>query len=806
MTTAVTDDTAPRARPTPAPLALLPEVLLLPLLAVLVAAPALLRGELIGRGEIAHEYSMYAFVARSFRAGHLPLWNPYTVSGSPGLADPVANTFYPLTALLLTFTSVSTALNTMILLHTVLAGALMHWYLGVLGRSRPGRLVGAIVYMLSGFVAWRILSGDIPRLATYAWIPLLFGLVDEIAAGRRGAGAALLGGLVLAWQFFAGDPQTFTYAALAMAAYACFRVASEPSGPASTPNPRRAAGLVVLLFVIGAGVACPQALPTLEEFSQSNRAGFGAAFTTLGSVPPIGLVSLVAPRFFGDEIHGWWGEGELQAPEFYPHAASFYTGFFTIVLAITALLGGRPRWHVWFFAGLAVAVLWTALGTFGYIYRAVAYVPLLRSFRDIENVNVLLPLCTSVLAAIGFDRFLEEGDRPEFWSRVLRHVAFAVGAAIVIVGVTLLAEHESGLELLSLPVVRRALAESVVFLVLAWAGSAYLIRTRARHDAAPWWLAAAAVAFLAADLLYSAAPMAAAGTDPRTLVAPDAITRYLAQDHTVFRVSGFYDRGPMFAIQDVDGEPSLLLARYQEYTDVLQGRDPDRAVRPEGPHGVFVRTGLDSPLLALLNVKYSILPGGALRGRRSRDPSRPVQVATDFFIYKNPQAAPRVFATPNYRVRSGRAAILRELTRPGYDPADFVVLEQQPALPPEFTASAAGQDAGANIRVASYEDAQVVLRGRFPRPAFVVLNDMYYPEWRAEVDGRPAPIYRANYLFRAVAVPAGRHEIRFAYRDRMLWLGTAIALLTLAGGVAVFLTERPRPGARRRRLPAARNA
>ncbi|HEV2282700.1 MAG TPA: hypothetical protein VGX75_09985, partial [bacterium] len=79
----------------------LPELLVLPLLALVVAAPPLLRGDLIGRGEIAHEYSLYAFVGREIHMGRLPLWNPYTVSGNPGLADPASNVFYPLTTPLL---------------------------------------------------------------------------------------------------------------------------------------------------------------------------------------------------------------------------------------------------------------------------------------------------------------------------------------------------------------------------------------------------------------------------------------------------------------------------------------------------------------------------------------------------------------------------------------------------------------------------------------------------------------------------------------------------------------------------------
>ena len=51
-----------------------------------------------------------------------------------------------------------------------------------------------------------------------------------------------------------------------------------------------------------------------------------------------------------------------------------------------------------------------------------------------------------------------------------------------------------------------------------------------------------------------------------------------------------------------------------------------------------------------------------------------------------------------------------------------------------------------------------------PGGGWVVLNDLWHPWWFAEVDGKAAELLRANVLFRAVAVPAGRHVVRFTFR------------------------------------------
>ena len=68
------------------------------------------------------------------------------------------------------------------------------------------------------------------------------------------------------------------------------------------------------------------------------------------------------------------------------------------------------------------------------------------------------------------------------------------------------------------------------------------------------------------------------------------------------------------------------------------------------------------------------------------------------------------------------------------------------------------------MRIASYRNTEVILQADSPDGGWVVLNDLWHPWWFAEVDGKPAPILRANVLFRAVAVPPGGHTVRFMFR------------------------------------------
>jgi uncharacterized membrane protein YfhO len=61
----------------------------------------------------------------------------------------------------------------------------------------------------------------------------------------------------------------------------------------------------------------------------------------------------------------------------------------------------------------------------------------------------------------------------------------------------------------------------------------------------------------------------------------------------------------------------------------------------------------------------------------------------------------------------------------------------------------------------------------------LVVNDTYYPGWRAFIDGRPAPILRANGAFRGVRVPAGARSVSFAFEPMSFRLGAWASAATV---------------------------
>ena len=93
------------------------------------------------------------------------------------------------------------------------------------------------------------------------------------------------------------------------------------------------------------------------------------------------------------------------------------------------------------------------------------------------------------------------------------------------------------------------------------------------------------------------------------------------------------------------------------------------------------------------------------------------------------------------------------------------------------------------MEVEQYGSHEIRLRVDAPSAGFVVLTDLFYPGWRAEVDGTRAEIHRANYLFRMVRVGKGPHEVRFVYSGSTFYKGLALSIFAVVILAAVAVLE-----------------
>ena len=110
----------------------------------------------------------------------------------------------------------------------------------------------------------------------------------------------------------------------------------------------------------------------------------------------------------------------------------------------------------------------------------------------------------------------------------------------------------------------------------------------------------------------------------------------------------------------------------------------------------------------------------------------------------------------NQALRADFDAMIETGVWPSTDFRNVVLLENPPA-------NVAPKSPG-RARIASYENTEVLIETSSREGGWVVLNDVWHPWWRVEIDGVPAPLLRANAIFRAVEVPPGEHKVRFHFQ------------------------------------------
>jgi hypothetical protein len=757
-------------------------------------------------------------------AGRIPLWNPYILCGTPHLADFQSAVFHPVNLLLNAFDPLWAA-GAFVAVHLFLAALFLYLMLREFRIGPAPSLIGALSFLFNAYFATYL--GHPPHIATGCWMPLLFLLAKRRMDGR--------GGLLLpastALAVLGGFPQTLLYALLALAAFALHCWAGEPR-----PGRGRAfvrVGGLALLLLLGVGLTLFQILPTAELGRLSGRSEIAlGAILTENQPGPWALLRVLLPDFFGNPVSETYWLAALYGPLSHPSDLGFigYAGVIPFLLAVSALfLSGRRE--VRYFAGLAAVALLLAFsaGVFSLFYHVL---PLARFSSGLHRLQFPFLFAVASLAGFGADevfRRAEGGSR-----RWAIHTAGAwllllpIGAAALYGGGPLLlgraserlarAEAASGgpeANPLGIPVVARhyltAGREDWVrfewngfgrFALLAAAGAALVVLAtrgrRARLAAAGLLvLVVAADGWMFARLYYTPQPR-------RSTFAGDPSLAVLRSEKEPFRVARFTweyllpsNTGLPYGIEDLQGANALLP---REYGDLFLAVDP--LLHPDGRRITPFRRRAEIalPLWDLLGVRYFLLspPRPSLDGGVA-DPERLVEgldglrvVSREpFVLVENTEALPRAFLRHSYRVETDRSRVLREVTSPEFDPIGAVWVESAPPFASEEPAVL--PDDGCTI--ISREGATLTVRTRSDRSALLFVGETYFPGWEATVDRARAPILRADYAFRAVALSPGEHEVVFRYRPRSF--RTGLLLSSCLFGVYMFWVIARRRGVRR---------
>lgn len=720
-----------------------------------------------GGGDLAAQYFPYfRFAADSLQQGVFPLWNPYTNAGSPFAADVQTALYYPpnWVAWVLARPLTYDWLEALAMIHVGLGG-FFGWLLARrLGTPWYAAFAAGLAFAFSGAMVARI--GHVTALATMAWLPLVLLLVLE-ALRRRSLRWATGAGVALAVAILAGHTQMAYYLVLAAGLlWAWWLLVPARRLGLDRRGWLRIAAILPVTGLFAAGIAAVQLLPTAQLLGLSVRNDLGFLSAVEFSVPPVSLVHLLVPWFFGTTANDYWGiTGSLTE-------GFGYVGIATLVFALLGLLVQRRNHLAWFFLLLAGLGLFLSLGQetalYGWLYR---FLPGFDKVRAPGRFLVLFDLGIVMLAAFGIAALGQPVTRRLRWpvtvtARSATVLLVLVGAVLVPVLLYALLTSQ-GASPVIFERVRTALNSAVLASILLGLAIALLVAWRRVPASRAPLVGILAAALVILDVVSATIRFSPGEGDPTGQYEHPAVFAWLREQPGTFRIDAFTDVGGTWA-------PNIpMVERIPDAAD-----SPVNPLRLEAFDDYWGALGSRSvPGYELLNVRYVV---GSKQVQL--DWSRFEPALTDrprVNLHQHQRELPRALVVPSAQVLP-REDLLARLRDTSWDPRQTLLLESAPPVTP-----AAGTGTVESITFPTTNE--VVLRGT-GTGGWLLLADTDYPGWRATVNGRPVEVVTANGLFRAVPLPDGPFEVVFTFRPDLWIAGIVVSVVSLGLALGILLS------------------
>jgi hypothetical protein len=733
---------------------------------------AWIKGLTLVQRDTAGVYAPLRWLAgQAVRTGHLPLWNPFCATGMPYLGETIHGVLHPVsiaTAFLFPGDGIDPLLG-----GYVLAGGLGAWVFARVSGASPGAcILAAFAYGLSGYPL--SMTGNLVYLAGAGTVPW-------VLAGLRAAGSTptawsfSLGACAVASGVFSGDIQM-----VVVATAAGLILAAEGGG-------LRGLGTALVAAIVGILIAGIQLVPSWDYLQLTNRTLALADFdVNQWDFAPWRLPELVSPGFFWRPEEGSQSASVFMAlgdPTWFnvPFSESVFVGIATLLLAFAGSRSSRTS-RVLLLS--AVVIFWLAMGRYLGARTVQNIVPIVKGFRYGEKYLSVFLACMAVLAALGADRLTKE-------TRLARRYALIalVVAALFLAGWILLlafpgvAERGGGAGRHLIQGLPHAFGACLAFAACCMVA----VRGRAAHSLAGMvavvWVSCCAASAYALRPGHPEARVAAA---PPALTAP-------APGPRIFNVSNPLPRTPRAGWDGIDELDFGVLSTLGANTNAryrIDNFSVDTGLFPIRWFRLTESLKLDIPVaVRRYGVTHLVFPHSETAGGKAetdRITARGTHLLTDprndmefWDIPHRPWASfpGRVVSVPDL---DEALRYVRFMLETGGMETAVESDAPLPAAPGSIVSIARAQE-----RLEIVADATA--------DATLVVNDAFWPGWRATIDGKEVPVFAADALVRAVSWPVGRHTLVMVYEPSDVKRGKWLSIVGVGALCAVcFLLKRRR--------------
>lgn len=703
---------------------------------------------------IYQNYPFRHFAATSLASGELPLWNPYTFNGMPFLAD-IQTTVLYIPCLLLTLFVTNGSLNyywleLMIILHFVLAGVGMFYLAKSFKLNNIPALFAGVAYMLSGYMIVHAIHQQ--NVTLVAWYPLVVLLFRKALSEERWL-YVFVCGLLLGHSILAGYPQLSLYLYMFLGLYFLLELLTTHKGNELLSRPALAmTAKAATVLVISIALAAIQLLPTFELSDLSDRAQITFEKASEGSLAWSQLATLFFPKMFGTAGAAgfeYFGPGQY----FYYWETCIYLGILPLLLAALSVVHRKDKYVAFFWATAIFSILF-ALGNNFVLYNLFyEFVPGFSTFRIPARMGILLTLSVSLLSAFSLQHLLYQA-KGEKERKALRNILLIAGG----VGILLYFMITSG-----------GFASSIT-------GASYQqVAPIVSKGITPSILLLLASVLLVFGILMKGNLTKFAGLLLVGLFFVDMFMFGGSQNNGTMNPSDYFKRRTdLVDFFKKDGEQELFRVNTRNARGILPGWDRnqgmiDRVFMMEGytPLALerkYAPFASGEQSLDLLNVKYKTV-FDEQSGQQT--------------LVEHTTRLPRAFFVYDVHVARTDEELLAYVKSPDFNHRTTAVVEKalmipEPEQPPDRQAN-----------ITHYSNNNIVINAKSSHDGVLVLSEIFYPGWRAYVDGVETEIYRTNYHLRSIAVGAGEHSIEMRFQPSTFsngaWISGGTLLLCIAG-------------------------
>lgn len=667
------------------------------------------------------------------KEGQLPLWNPYSFSGMPLMANFQTGILYPLNLIffLLPFNHVW---GLLVVLEPLLAGLFLFLYLRNLKVTKIGSLFGSLVFSFSGFsivwMEWNTIGHVI------AWLPLTLLAIDTIIQKqvRPLSLWPLIFVISLIFSFFAGHLQIFFYCSSVILLYLGFKIYLLKQ------NRFKTFLLFVYCYLLFIFITSIQWWPTLQLILKSARDIDQGSWTKEGwFIPWQNLIQFVAPDFFGNPAtNNYWGIWNYA--EFIG-----YIGMLPLIFALYSIFYVRNK-TVIFYGLLSIGSLIFALPT---VLSALPYklnIPLISTSQPTRLIFIV-SFSLSVLSSIGFDYWVNDKNKRKIYYIIVITALFLLWGWLSVSFPSLLL---SSVKPEFLSVSRRNLIMPTVLIVTSVIilSVAVVLKRKSAN-----YISTMIILLVVFDLYrfgWKFTPFSA-----ESWIFPSTkIMLELKSRQGEYRIMALDRRilPPNFSVayklNDVSGYDPLYIKQYSQLVSSWEKNAPD--LSSASFNRIITPQNYDSFITDLLGVKYllSLQPLNSPKLQL-------VDLQGETYLYENRRAFPRAFFVEKVVKADEDYDLLAKMFSLGDKLMTTAVLTDDLSLEPEPLKE------NETVKIVNYSPNQVDILVDTEFKRLMVLTDIYYPAWKVYLDGVEVKLYKVNFIFRGVLVPVGSHRIEF---------------------------------------------